>query len=336
MLISDRLLAWVVDQISRAYLRLHRRAPFRCITGYRVLIRTFGASLLRRVLKQPPLAVPEAAPGDVCVHVLTKRNECLFALWACRSLLERLKRPLPVFIHDDGSLTPSHIALLISALPGVRVVTRAAADRLAREQLADLPKCLRLRQSNVLTLKLFDPWIVQKTGDLILLDSDVLFFRDPGEVLHWLDEPASRVNRWNVESGVATTPATNRERMGAKMEDPPAPEINSGLGLVTRTSICFSAIESWLSGHERPDDWLIEQRLYGRLSRVAGMDSLPPEYHVANRDGLRPAASISTHYVGSLRGFFISEGIPRLLNGAGRSQTAARNLDHRSVSDLAE
>jgi hypothetical protein len=327
MLISDRLLAWVVDRISRSYLPVHRRAPFRYITGYRVLIRTFGVPLLRRILEKPPLRVPEAAPGDVCVHVLTKHNECLFALWACRSLLEQLGRLLPVFIHDDGSLTPSHVALLSSALPGVRVVTRPAADRLAREQLAGLPKCLRLRQLNVLSLKLFDPWIVQTTGDVILLDSDVLFFRNPGEVLHWLDEPTSRVSRWNVESGMATRLAANGDGVRAEMADSSVPEINSGLGLVTRASISFNAIESWLSDTDGPADWLIEQNIYGRLSAIAGMDSLPPEYHVANVDTLRPAASISTHYVGAVRGFFISEGIPRLLRPPDRRQTTARNLD---------
>jgi hypothetical protein len=330
--IADRVLAWLIAQISRGYLWVHRRAPFCCITVYRVLIRTLGAPLLRRVLDQPPLPVPEPAPGDVCVHVLTKQNECLFALWACRSLLERLDRPLPVFIHADGSLTPRHVALMKSSLPGVRVVTRTEADRLARERLSGLPKCLRLRKTNVLSIKLFDPWIVQETGDVILLDSDVLFFRQPAEVLQWLDDPESRVNRWNVESGWAGTPAAIRERGGTAKEGSPGKGINSGFGLVTRASICFSAIESWLTGIDRPNDWLIEQNIYGWLSEVAGTARLPLEYHVANASGLRPDASVSIHYVGSVRGFFIAEGIPRLVSCPRRRQTVRHQLDDRSVS----
>jgi len=303
MSIADRVRRWLVDQVARAYLWVHRRAPFLGITVYRVLLRILGASLLERVLDLPPLAVPRPAPGDVCLHVLTKHNEALFALWACRSLLERLDRSLPVFIHDDGSLTSHDIARIQASLPGALVVTRTEADRLARERLAHLPRCLELRAANVLSLKLFDPWVVQATGDVILIDSDVLFFRRPVEVQRWLDDPQGRFNRWNVET-----------RIGKPADQEAASRtLNSGFGLITRASIAFDAIEAWLDGNQRLGGWLIEQEIYDWLSGGAEAAGLPLDYHVANAIDPRPPSSVSTHYVGSVRGFFLSEGIPRLV-----------------------
>jgi hypothetical protein len=307
----------MIFKISSAYLALHRRVSYRYVTPYRVLIRTLGRSLLRRVLDRPPLALPEAKPDDACIHLLTKSNECLFALWACRSLLDQLDEPIPLFVHDDGGLTQRDVHLFETALPGVRVVRRDEADALARQGLDGLPNCLRFRESNVLSLKLFDPWIVQETGDIILLDSDVLFFRRPLELIHWLDHPEERRTRWNMYwTNDSVMEGNSRE---TRHDEYPSPVdgFNSGLGFLKRDLMSFETIEDLLSRRfEGKIEWLMEQNLYGRLSARAGMVALPPTYHVAIESVTPPHGLVAKHYVGMVRGFFIAEGIWWLLNRA--------------------
>ncbi|MEM7226477.1 MAG: hypothetical protein AAF495_26125 [Pseudomonadota bacterium] len=248
--------------------------------------------------------MPAPQPGVACIHLLTKSNECLFALWACRSLLERLDAPIPLYVHDDGSLTSTDVGRLERSLPGVQIVRRADADAAARQVLAGWPNCLAFRQSHVLSLKLFDPWIVQTTGDIILLDSDVLFFRRPTEVIDWLAHPEHRRNLWNRERA----PDENRNPMAG---------FNSGLGLLRRDLMNLQAVEDLLSKNAQGSiPWLMEQEIYGQLSAIAGMEALPPSYHVATvADGRNapPSALAAKHYVGLVRGLFIGEGLLWLL-----------------------
>jgi hypothetical protein len=269
------------------------------------------------VLYRPPLALPEPKPGDTCIHLLTKSNECLFALWACKSLLDQLEQPIPLFIHDDGSLTRKDVQLFEAALPGVQVVQRDEADALARQSLDGLPNCLRFRKSNILSLKLFDPWIVQETGDIILLDSDVLFFRRPLELIHWLERPEERRTRWNMDW---TCNAEMQGKFVPTRQDEypsPVPGFNSGLGFLRRDLMSFETIEDLLSrGYEGKTKWAMEQKLYGRLSACVGMEALPPTYHVAIETVTPPHGLVAKHYVGMVRGYFIAEGIWWLLNRA--------------------
>lgn len=313
----DKFLSCLIYIISSAYLVLHRFVSYRYITFYRVLIRTLGRPLLRRVLDRPPLALPDAQPDDVCIHLLTKSNECLFALWACRSLLDQLDAPLPLFIHDDGSLTQKDFQLFETALPGVRIVRRGEADALVRKSLEGFPHCLQFRESNVLSLKLFDPWVVQQTGDIILMDSDVLFFRRPPELIRWLDRPEERRSHWNVTTDGGTVPDSASGNTQSAGDLPPVNGFNSGLGFLKRGLVKFETIEEMLSRPYRwKSDWVKEQEIYGRLSAREGMVALPSTYHVAVKDVAPPQALVAEHYVGTVRGFFIADGIRWLLNQA--------------------
>ena len=180
--------------------------------------------------------------------------------------------------------------------------------------------CMEFRLGNILSLKLFDPWIVQETGDIILLDSDVLFFRRPTELLHWLDHPEERRNCWNRQiphdRPVDDGPEYGSQVDGAQGDDqPPMVGFNSGIGFLKRELMSFQTVEDLLSGERRETSkWLIEQELYGRLSAMAGMEALPATYNVPSWRSPPPHALVAKHYVGLVRGFFIGEGIWWILN----------------------
>jgi hypothetical protein len=321
----DRILLWLVLKISSAYLLVHRRSSYQFITVHRVLIRTLGRPLLRRVLDRSPLELPQPAPGGVCIHLLTKSNECLFALWACRSLLEQLDEALPLFVHDDGSLTKKDVRMIETALPGVRLVRRHEADALARHRFEGLPNCMRFREENILSLKLLDPWIVQETGDIVLLDSDVLIFRRPVELIHWLDHPGKRQTRWNmepVEDGTIEDGQGGRDAPKNVNLDP-ITRVNCGFGFLKRELMNFETVEDLLSrGCEGETEWTREQALYRQLSSITGIEALPPTYHLADGSTAPPHSLVTKHYGGPTRGFFIAEGVWWILNQPNRRDSS--------------
>jgi hypothetical protein len=310
----DRITARFVGQLARAHLALRRRFGHRFMAPYRVVLRKLGAGPLRRVTDLPPVEVPIPGPGDACLHVLTKWSEWTYALWACRSLLTRLAAPLPVYIHDDGSLGDQAIAAVRRSLPGVQVIRRADADDAVLQALQGLPRCRQLREENILSLKLFDPWVVQPTGDVILLDSDVLFFRRPVEIEAWL-RSAGRVNLWNV-GGDYSAETLARARAALHTNHPTVPVgFNAGLGLIPRSVMSFDAAEEVLShASVSSNPWLTEQNVYGLLGIAADFTPLPRRYFIATPSGRSPNVRTLTakHYVGASRGLFVSEGLLEL------------------------
>jgi hypothetical protein len=300
----------------------HRLAHYRRKLFSRDLgrhLRTFLENSRRRrvasgVHRLAPLPLPATDGGPAVVHVLTSRDMWQPALWAIRSLLFHLGRPLPAVIHHDGSLARRHQRAILQLIPGVRLVAPGDVDPLADHALAPWPECRAARRESLMARKLIDPWLVAPGRDAILLDSDVLFFGPPTELADWLAGSRAE-NLWNGDYGEVPSPAYS--------VDPAAVErafgfrlpsrINTGLGAVAARSMDWSAVEAFLA-FERPtrDTWLVEQTTYAFLSARFGVRLLPPVYEVAGAGCAPVAGLISRHYVGRVRGKLFDEGIPHL------------------------
>ena len=96
----------------------------------------------------------------------------------CFASLARFNRePFRLRIHDDGTLTEEDRGRLRDAVPGgVSVVSRREADEAMTARLEKYPVCLRYRQSQVMSLKLFDIALFEP-GPMHYCDSDILFLR---------------------------------------------------------------------------------------------------------------------------------------------------------------
>ena len=124
-------------------------------------------------------------------HTLVSERHVDRCLLMLRSLL--LHVPVHPFLHDDGSLTAGSITRIRAEIPGASVVTRDEADRLAVESLARHPAVRWLRGWNVRCAQLVDYFLWAQQPRVLAVDSDVLFLREPWELLQWLSGPADQV-----------------------------------------------------------------------------------------------------------------------------------------------
>lgn len=292
------------------FAKLHPRSWFdRFAAGLRTgpFTRYYRDIVRPRILRAPSAYAAQNA--DLEVHVLTSAADWLNALWAIRSLLRVWPEPLSVVLHDDGSLSPEHIAALRASVPGSRFIPRAQADAEVDVSLNAHPACQAFRRSNPLAAKLFDFRHYLATDTMLLLDSDVLFFFPP----HALIEAASAHPQRNVfnagQRSMYTIPPDELSRLTGL--DVPK-RVNSGLGIVHRESLSLDWIEEFLQlpgilSHW----WRTEQTLYTLCGARFGMTLLPTEYDVTLGRHATPGAP-SRHYVGPIRNLFYREGIARL------------------------
>ncbi len=261
-----------------------------------------------RILKTRPVRL-SSSDGTCEIHVLTSAKDWLNLVWTLKTFYHFSGRNYGLCIHDDGTLTPKVLAVLQHHFPSARFILQSEADAEILAELARFPRCLEFRRTNTLAMKLFDFLHYLKTDRMLLIDSDILFFSEPTELLRRIEDPEYHLNSVNpdVSSAYTVTASTVREQFGFEL----LADFNAGLGLIQRNSLPLDWIEEFLSlpdilGHS----WRIEQTLFALCSFRYGAELLPEEYRV-KLDG--ETRSSCKHYVGPIRHHMYGQGIPRLL-----------------------
>lgn len=179
----------------------------------------------RRVLPQVARFDPlETVDGDIEVHMLLNHPRVFVGLWAIYSFFSLAGATGRIVIHDDGTLTTSDFSLIEHLFPRARVISRPEADSLVLPRLAseEPPRCLELRSKLALALKLLDIPVVSNTDQVILLDSDVIFFRPAAELFR---SAPSTLFLQDVKSQYCASDAALTSIVGIS----PVPRLNSGL-----------------------------------------------------------------------------------------------------------
>lgn len=265
-------------------------------------------SVRPRILSTRPV---ECGADDRCeIHVLTSAADWLNLVWALKSFYFYSRRRYSLCIHDDGSLDPAAVSALREHFPGARLIPRNEAEGKIDEALAPYPRCLQFRRSNHLSPKLFDFGLFLTAPRMLLLDSDILFFAEPAELLRRIEDPDYHRNSVNADVSSAYTIEPRAAKLAWALEMPE--RFNSGLGLIHRESLRFDWMEEFLAAPGIEDHfWRIEQTLYALCSARFGVELLPPEYDVrlVRAVGQGPCR----HYIGAIRHWMYSEGMRELV-----------------------
>jgi hypothetical protein len=304
---------------GRALLRIH---ALRAITlrGAIAMARA-RATYLPLILNAPPIP---AQHGLLEVHMLLHHQRILEGIWALYSLAHFAQTACQIIVHSDGSLTAADVTNLHRVLPGARVISREDADQVVVQRLRELglSTSIRFRSSLIFALKLFDPFFFGDHSTFLVLDSDVLFFRRPHELVDDLvdlghDEP---LNLYSPDNGFryCLSPETLRALLGQEC----IADFNPGVLRTGRSVLDLRHIEHYL---QRPEFWGTSTRphYYGELTlwamqlTAAGARQLPPNYAIT--PPLEGSLPTSGHYCGGgyPATWFYSRGLPRLATDFG-------------------
>jgi hypothetical protein len=252
-------------------------------------------------------------PATVPIHVLTGGQDWRLAAWMLASFFHFSEMAWPVVIHDDGTLPEDARATLLSLFHGARFIRRDEADDRMNRLLRAYPFCHEYRGTHPLALKIFDVPFFAESDRFLVIDSDVLFFNHPREIVEWANAPATNKECWfneDVQESSLITAAEAREELDVKLWA----RVNSGLAAIYKPVIdldfCDRALAttSILRGHL----WRVEQTLFALCaSRNNKGGLLPKNYEVSLKRRASPEA-ISRHYVGAVRDRFYGEGLKRL------------------------
>lgn len=267
--------------------------------------------ILPRILRwKEPATWP--LESSIEVHLLTSRRDWLCAVWTLASLVHFTERRWSIVVHDDGTLPQEARQAFTRIFANLRIIARPDADRIVEARLAEFPRCLAYRRSHALALKLFDCPLLAEASRILLLDSDILFFRRPDEVLDWVDrgEAESFFNP-DFQDAYTITREHAESRWGVKLW----PQVNTGLSLLPPSIVDLEWCEKWLGDESimAPEHiaWREQTLLALSASRHGRGGLLPESYEVSFNPEIASDA-VSRHYVGDMRAQFYAEGIVRV------------------------
>ncbi len=248
---------------------------------------------------------------DIPIHVLTGAEDWQLAAWMLASFFVYTGEAWPIVVHEDGTVPEAARQAFAAMFPQVRFIGRPEADTAMAAALKPFPHCAEYRASHPLALKIFDVPHFTAGERFIILDSDILFFRRPREILAWA--AAGNDECWFNEDVAESALITAKEAFD-ELHVQLWPRVNSGLCLLHKSALDLAFCDEALARTTilRGKIWRVEQTLFALCASRHGKGGLLPKtYEVSLGKAASPDA-ISRHYVGAVRDHFYGEGLPRV------------------------
>jgi hypothetical protein len=261
-----------------------------------------------KILKAPRIETNESA--DITVCVLTSRNDWLMCLWSLASFYKFTGLRLPLLIYSDGTLSSRHTERIRSVFPNARIVDPAAADAAVSTALDGFPLCRQFRLVQPCARRIIDLPILCRSRSMLMLDSDVLFFQRPEELLMHLN--ADRVRNFVFERDPQDSYFDSRENIRARFHVAIASQVNCGIMIADISRFEYARIEAWLANDslQKKHHW-VEQTLWAMYAGEAQTAFLSKAYDVTMSPDIE-ANAVMKHYIKPIRDFFYTRGIPFL------------------------
>jgi hypothetical protein len=254
----------------------------------------------------------QLSPQAVPLHILVGDEQFKMSLWMLISFFQATRKNWKVYLYDDGTLKSDAKDRLRRLGILAEVIDKKLALTQAERHLAEFPICMQVFRNNILATKFFGPLMFDDSQKYLVLDSDLLFFREPLEILNWAHSDADELyfNK-DVKDWSQVDQATCLERLGFELW----PKVNSGLCCISRSAIDLHDTERFLSDnglYQKSDPWMLEQTLFALHASKNNLGGLLPDTYEISLGADSSAHCIARHYVGKVRDRFYTEGCKRV------------------------
>lgn len=139
----------------------------------------------------PPIRFPregEREPQEI--HLLTGRDYWFQSAYFLASLAHQCSIPLRAIIHSDGNFDDKLIDKIHRFHPQARIVPEKETEEAIEVTLPrDRFPVVRSQRDKFVTFRKITDVHIRGGGWKLFLDSDMLSFREPKQMLHWLCKP---------------------------------------------------------------------------------------------------------------------------------------------------
>jgi hypothetical protein len=242
----------------------------------------------REIFLTPAMLCDRAS--DLKVVSLVSGQDLEMLLWCLKSLFFFSKCSWDLWILDGG-LSIMDRQILKEHFPQSHICIEPDLTLALGEYLTPYHEIREFRTHLKLARKLIDAPLLLQNQKFLLVDSDVLFFQNPGELIDHLRRPEISRFVFNMEKG----------------------QINSGVAVISASLVSLDCIERALRSMPlaQKQRYWTEQDLYTAIAQDC-FDELSSAYAV---EPVQPGAYgelVSCHFISTVRHRFYQQGVKQL------------------------
>lgn len=284
---------------------------FRCYASY-FKNRFFGGSLFKKFQ-----GFKFEGDDGFEIHILCQKSDIWMMAWSLYSFLyfSGLK-PSAIIVHDDGSLGAADKSILTSKFGKLQVIPRKTADEKVAGLLENEKARHYRKHGHPLILKLTDVFILSSAPKVMILDSDVLFFNRPEEIIKFVkgESGLDALISGLPESFDKFRILVNNEYLKSHgLIDKKIEYMNSGIILYNRSSLpidmLYEYFDNCLRGY---GDYFVEMTGWNCLIGQLKYDFLPPDKYIIK--GKISDMTTAKHYTSGRRQELYAHGIDLFKN----------------------
>ncbi|WP_426671945.1 hypothetical protein ACPPVU_11970 [Mucilaginibacter sp. McL0603] len=220
---------------------------------------TDGSKKMKSAVYDLPVSM--AYPDGLPVYFLTGEKYIHQTLFCINSLLKVSEEKYNFFLVDDGSFNNAIINLIAEKLPGATIVT---ADQISINLGKYLPgdkfPILNYKRKTYPHIKkLTDVHTISPLGWKLVLDSDMLFWKEPAAMNNWLKLPNQPIHMVDCEESYGYNTDLMQEICGGEIPS----LLNVGVIGLNSTDLKWEKLEEWIQLLEEKEgtSYYLEQAL---------------------------------------------------------------------------
>ncbi len=256
-----------------------------------------------QIFKESSLECP-VTNGKLSVHMLTSHQDALIATWSLASVYHNWDVIGKLTIHNDGTLTEKDIQRFKRNFPNARIVDVRDFLDLHGSQLDAYPvlKDFRTIYPKFQSKKLLDVYH-ESQGEMVLyLDSDMLWFKNPLEIVKAIESNAENISY--VMSCGAEIRVHVQFRDGSMTSDRVA-ECCSGITLFNMNNYDLADVSAYVAKCDYMNKKFTDQACFGSV--LKHLEILPRDTYIIK--GVVTDEIILRHYTGPSREKFYFHGV---------------------------
>ena len=270
-----------------------------------------------------PVATPEHS--DVEMHTLCGHEFVTMGIWSLLSILRFAEGKVALVLHSDGTITDADVDRFRHFFPNIRIVFPEESLAWAEDRLAGggFELLHHFHAHNSFGPKLLRPHMSEGARTVIMMDTDILFFQRPSEILDRALMDGAPATVTGFEDGAdwlstLTSPGDIEAACGRRID----PRFNAGMVVLSRfDDDDYHFLERNLRSFkpEWREHYFAEQISLALVAERRGWDKLPKDrYRIGPGDPTTIGPEcVAIHYPSNkyIRPRFFTEGLPHLIRG---------------------